>query len=187
MIGYRRYADIGVKFLCSSESLYEKLLHLSEVGEIEQTSTQGDKSHSIQVQEGRRDEVHYFSVTWTSLAVGCWKRFAHVLHESVFFKQEDYAEIESPACKIPTGTVPETSEEPCGKDIEPLMTAITTKGNIYIVTEETSQRDMPSVPKVSYGVTTIRVAEVLVEMETQTASYTYGHIRITREVKVDLQ
>ena len=187
MVGYGRYADIGMQLLCTTEGLNKELLHLAEVSKVKQASTQSDKSHSVQMEQRRRDEVHHLAVSWASLCIGFWQGFAHALHQCVLLKQKYDTEIQTPACKVPACTMPETCQEPGCKDIEPLMTAITAQGNIDIVTEETSQGDMPTMPEVGNGVTAIRMAEVLVEMETKTPSYTYSHIRITREVKVDLQ
>ena len=187
VVGYGAYADIRVEFLRSTEGLHEELLHLAEVGKVEQASSQGDKSHGIEVQEGRGDEVHHLAVSGTSLMVEGGQRFAHVLHEGVFLEQEDDAEVEAPACKVPTGTVPETGQEPRGQDIEPLVPAVTAQGYVDIVAEETSQGDMPTVPEVGDGVTAVRVAEVLVEVEPEATPNAYGHVGIAGEVKVDLQ
>ena len=102
-------------------------------------------------------------------------------------EQEDDAEVEAPACKVPTGTVPETGQEPRGQDVEPLVPAVTAQGYVDIVAEETSQGDMPTVPEVGDGVTAVRVAEVLVEVEPEATPNAYGHVGIAGEVKVDLQ
>ena len=83
--------------------------------------------------------------------------------------------------------MPETCEEPCSEDIEPLVAAVTAQGYVDIVAEETSQGDVPSVPEVGDGVTAIRMAEVLVEVETEASAYAYGHVGITGEVEVDLK
>ena len=46
---------------------------------------------------------------------------------------------------------------------------------------------MPPSPEVGDGITTIGMTEVLVEVEAQTAPQSDSHIRIAREVEVDLQ
>ena len=45
---------------------------------------------------------------------------------------------------------------------------------------------MPATPEVGDGVAAVGVVEVLIELESQTAPHTDGHIGIARKVEVDL-
>ena len=45
---------------------------------------------------------------------------------------------------------------------------------------------MPSAPEISDGAATVRMVEVLVEVKTETPSYTDSHVGIPREIEINL-
>ena len=107
--------------------------------------------------------------------------------QRVFLHHHNQSEVNTPDDEVPTGSVPHTRQEPYHEDVDSLMLAITSQGDIDIVAEETSERDMPTAPEVGDGVAAIGMTEVLVEVESHAASQSDGHIGITREVEVNLQ
>ena len=67
------------------------------------------------------------------------------------------------------------------------MTAIAPEGNVDVVAEKTSQRNVPSAPELGDASADVGMRKVFVEVETQATPHTDGHIAITREVKIDLE
>ena len=92
-----------------------------------------------------------------------------------------------PDDEVPASTVPHTRQKPDYKEVERLMAAVATKRNVDIVTEETTQRDVPPTPEVGNRPTAIGMIKVLIEVEAHTAAHTNGHIGVARKVEVNLQ
>ena len=67
------------------------------------------------------------------------------------------------------------------------MSAVAAHGDVDIVAEEATERDVPAAPKLGDGATDVGVVEVFVEMETQAPSHADGHVGIAGEVKIDLE
>ena len=57
------------------------------------------------------------------------------------------------------------------------MSAVAAHGDVDIVAEEATERDVPAAPKLGDGATDVRVVEVFVEMKAQTASHADGQCR----------
>ena len=88
------------------------------------------------------------------------------LEQRIFLQHNDDAEIHTPDDEIPGSSVPHTREEPHHKDVDSLVLSVAAHGNVDIVAEETSQRDMPATPEVGDAITAVGMTEVLIEMET---------------------
>ena len=85
--------------------------------------------------------------------------------------------------------MPDTGQEEYDEEIDissDLSLTVTTQGNVDIITEPGTQGDVPSSPEFTDTVATVRIVEVLLELETEHLAETDRHIRITREIKVDL-
>ena len=83
----------------------------------------------------------------------------------IFLQRDDEAEIEAPEDEIPARAVPHSRQEPDHQDVEELVGAVAAEGNVKIIAEEASQRDMPPAPEVRDGIAAVRMVEVLLEME----------------------
>ena len=107
--------------------------------------------------------------------------------QGIFLQQDDETEIEAPKHKVPARTVPKAGQKPDTEDVEGLMPPVSAHGDVDVVAEKATQRDVPAAPKLGDGATYIWVVEVFVEMKAQTASHADGHVGITREIEVDLE
>ena len=105
----------------------------------------------------------------------------------VFLYHHDDAEVDTPEDKVPACAVPHSGEEPHDEDVHCLMLAVAAHRDIYIIAEEAAERDMPAMPEVGDGVATIRMTEVLIEMETYHAAETYRHVAISGEIEIYLE
>ena len=86
--------------------------------------------------------------------------------QGVFLQHHDDTEIHAPEDKVPTRTVPKTCQEPHCQDVERLVATIATEGNVDVVAEETSQRDVPSAPELGDASANVGMRKVFVEVET---------------------
>ena len=75
--------------------------------------------------------------------------------------------------------MPKAGQKPDTEDVERLMPPVSAHGDVDIVTEKATQRDVPAAPKLGDGATDVRMVEVFVEMKAQTASHADGHVGIT--------
>ena len=108
------------------------------------------------------------------------------LQQRIFLQRHKNTEQHSPEDEVPTGTMPHPSEEPHHQDVDGLMTTVTSHRDIDIVSEETTQGNMPSSPEFRDGLAAVWMVEVLVESESQASSKTDCHVGIAREVEIDL-
>ena len=64
---------------------------------------------------------------------------------------------------------------------------VATQGKVEIVAKEGGQGDMPAPPKVRDGIGLVRRVEVFWELETEHSSQSNRHVRVSREIEVDLE
>ena len=81
--------------------------------------------------------------------------------------------------------MPEAGERP--HDEQVAKTILAAEGDVDVVAEERRQRDVPTAPEVNDRAGDVRVIEVLVVVEAEHEAEADGHVRIAREVEVDLQ
>ena len=78
------------------------------------------------------------------------KRKPRLRVQNVLFKQQKSGIQQSPQNKIPRCPVPEAGGCPYDKDIENMayrLYAVSSEGNIKIITKPTAQRNVPTAPK----------------------------------------
>ena len=107
--------------------------------------------------------------------------------QECLFDDQQNAEVKTPHDKVPAGTVPQSRAEPYDCDVQQLMLPVAAQGDIHIVTEECSQRDVPSAPEFGCGSRYIGVLEVFGEVEAAHKSQTDSHIGIARKVVIYLE
>ena len=95
------------------------MLHLGKVIKIENSPSDDDEQQTVYMQqEGRYLILH--------------------LQQGIFFDNHDDTEIKTPDDEVPAGSVPHTGQEPDNKDVERLVTSVSSHWNIDIVAEETT-------------------------------------------------
>ena len=65
--------------------------------------------------------------------------------------------------------------------------SVAAEGNIDVVSEPRAERHMPSAPEFRGGLGDERIVKVLKEVEAEHPSESYRHIRISREVEIDME
>lgn len=112
------------------------------------------------------------------------------ISEKQFFKNKQNSVHKTPGDKLPVCSVPEARQHPDENNIEkPAFSGNTVpaKGDIYIVPEPESQRNMPSSPEFSDTFGNIGIIEVFRKMETENSSEADGYIRVAGKVKINLE
>ena len=107
----------------------------------------------------------------------------------LFHEQQDEIE-QAPAKERPVRTVPDASERPDDKEIaDPAQfrDTVAAQGDVNIITEPGTERDMPTPPEFRCTARDIRIIKVLCKAEAEHLPQPDGHIAVTREIKVNLQ
>ena len=90
----------------------------------------------------------------------------------------------------PVRPVPEAGEEPNDKQVQNYPAGFDSRSaqrEIYVVPEPGGERDMPSAPEFGQVIRDIGEVKVLQEVESKHASQTDRHIRVTVEIKIQLE
>ena len=98
--------------------------------------------------------------------------------------------IKAPAHERPVRTMPNATHEHHEEKVEVHATrryAVATQRNVQVIAEPARERNMPALPEVRNADRAIRAVEVAREMEPEHKAKTNRHIRIRREVKVNLE
>ena len=110
--------------------------------------------------------------------------------EQVLLDQEQDAVIKAPDDKGPGSAVPDAGKKPDDHDVADVPQGtfpVAAQGDIDILPEPGPQGDMPSAPEFGSAQGHIGIIEVLGDGEAKHLADADGHIRITAEVKIDLQ
>ena len=114
------------------------------------------------------------------------RHLSHILVAYGTFYQNEQSEVKTPDYIVPVCAVPEACAEPYEKEVE-VFSSLTEDRNIQqVVTEECTERDVPSLPELSDILADKWITEVFVKVETEYTSKTYGYIGISGEVEVNL-
>lgn len=98
--------------------------------------------------------------------------------------------VESPEDESKTGAVPESGKEEYDYQIQVgsvFTFFVTAQRDIEILPEPGSQRDMPPAPELGNGRGHVGISEVLQEFESEHLAETDSHIRISREIVINLK
>ena len=96
----------------------------------------------------------------------------------------------TPKDKTDGGTVPQTAQKHRQQQVEigaPLALAVAAKRNVEVIPEPRRERNMPPAPEFGDGGRAVGGIEVFGETEAHHKGQTDGHIRVAREVAIDLQ
>src|SRR5690349_1558648 len=96
----------------------------------------------------------------------------------------------SPCDKRPVRAMPETTQKENHEEVHQINQetfAITTKRNIDIISEPCTQRNMPSIPEFTHGLTKVGLTEIRCEFKAHYTSDTCCNIRIAREIAINLE
>ena len=107
-----------------------------------------------------------------------------------FFHQQQGGKQQTPQHEIPGRSVPQTREHPHHQDVaHPLAPAdpVAPKGDIHIVPEPASQRNMPPPPEFRDAFGQIGVVEIFREMEAEHPPQADGHVGIPGKIEIDVQ
>src|SRR5215831_5845982 len=105
-------------------------------------------------------------------------------------EHEEAAVIEPPGHEGPGGAVPEAAEEEDDPEVEEGADGaapIAAERHVDIVAKPRRKRDVPAAPELREGSGHVRVVEVLGKPEAEEEGEADGHIRVAREVEVDLE
>ena len=86
--------------------------------------------------------------------------------------------------------MPETRQEPNGKQIEnmaQLAHAVSAQGYVDVIAEEGGQGDVPTPPEIRHRIRSVGIREILAVVEAHHEAHADGHIRVGREIQIDLQ
>ena len=98
--------------------------------------------------------------------------------------------IRAPGNESPVGAVPETAHKEDDERVPDdfrLAYATASQGDIDIIPEPSSERNMPPAPKLCYVAAEIRHVEVAHQLDTKQLGRAYGNVGIARKVAVDLE
>ncbi len=98
--------------------------------------------------------------------------------------------VQAPANERPVRTVPYTAQEHDHEQIKVqtfLAHAVTAEGDVEVIAEPARERNVPALPEFGNAPRAVRAVEVAREMEPEHQAETDCHIRIRREVEVNLE
>ena len=107
-----------------------------------------------------------------------------------FFKHKEQAVIDAPHKEGPICTVPEPRQEPNNQQIADRLTdtlAAAAKGDIDVIAEPRTERNMPATPKFRDASGKVRIIKVLRKLIAEHFCHADSHIGITAEVKIEHQ
>ena len=110
------------------------------------------------------------------------------LHE-ILDRDEDEV-VESPEDKIPAAAVPEAGQGPDGKQIQEEASGrytISAERDVYIIPEETAQRNVPATPEVTHRNRDIWIVEVFRIVEADHPTEAERHVGVGGEIEIELQ
>ena len=96
----------------------------------------------------------------------------------------------TPQYKADGGTVPQTTQQHRDEQVKvgaQLAFAVASQRDVEVVSQPRRERDVPTSPELGDGGRVVGGIEVLGEVEAHQKGQTDGHIRVAREVAVDLQ
>ena len=106
------------------------------------------------------------------------------------FHHQQHAVVQAPEHERPAGPVPQAAEEEDGQQVEidpRLRDPAAAQRDVDVVAEPGGERDVPAPPEVLHGAGDVGIVEVLDELEAQHPPQPDGHVRVAREIEVDLQ
>ena len=150
---------------------------MTETDRLEDTRVANKKKREkMTVEERAKQFMPFMAVT------GLYEALAEKEKEI----EKEYEEEKTPEYKVPAGSMPESGKKPDNKDVEGLMASVSSEGDVHVVAEESSQGHVPSAPEIRNRAAGIGMVEILLEMESHTASHSDSHIRISREIIIYL-
>ena len=123
-------------------------------------------------------------MTYKTRKAGKFFQKEGVLHVD---KQE---EVQSPENEVPACSVPESGKTPDNQKVDGTSAGtfpVSAEWNIDIITEESSEGNMPSVPEFFNGTGDVRVIKVFIVVKTNHKSHTDCHVGIGGKIKINLQ
>ena len=112
------------------------------------------------------------------------------LVQEELLKQDEHAPINAPQHEVPSCPMPDTGKSPYHHGIEDKawgLDAVATKRDVDIVAKEPTERHVPTSPELGGALREVGVVEVPGVIEAHHLAKTDGHIRIAREIKVNLE
>ena len=109
--------------------------------------------------------------------------------EQLFHRQQ-HKVVQTPADKVPVGTVPDSGEQLHDKEVQDLTLqtlAVAAQGDIHILPEPAGKGHMPAPPELGDGAGDIGIIEVLGEIKAQHPPHADAHEGVAGKVKVQLQ
>ena len=97
---------------------------------------------------------------------------------------------QAPQDKIPRSPVPQSRQQPYNGKVEVLTcpsAAVAAERDVHVLPEPGGQRDVPAPPEIRDAGRHIGVAEVLRELKAEHTPQSDCHIRISGEIKVNMQ
>ena len=145
--------------------------------------------HITQVLNGENHPADYNDKQAVDVTYGCRAFFQYAQQSQLFYYQNN-AVVHAPHDKIPAGSVPQTGQSPDNGNIQKLARntfSVSAERDIHIFLEPGTQRHMPSAPEFRYAPWNIRIVEVFQIVKSKNLAQTYGHIRISWKVKINLE
>ena len=108
----------------------------------------------------------------------------------ILFEREEDTVVEAPEHEVPSGTMPESGQEPDDEHVPKLLSlsvAVAAERDVDIITEPGAERDVPTTPEIGDGDRGERIVEVLEVVEAEHAAHTDRHVTVGAEVEVELE
>lgn len=118
-----------------------------------------------------------------------WQTVEDTQHEKLLEEHQN-APVQTPEEEVPGSAVPDAGEPPHDHDVEDVpwrLDAIAAEGDIDVIAKETTKRHMPTSPKFRGAFRRVGIIEVSRIIESHHLAQTDCHVRIAREVEVDLE
>lgn len=112
------------------------------------------------------------------------------LAEEQLLADEKRAVVDAPEHEVPCRSMPKARDGPDHRNVEDpagSRDAASAQWDVEVVAEERRQRDVPAPPELGDRPRDVGVVEVAQVLEAHHATKSDGHVRVSREVEVDLE